>query len=114
MFISGEIWNSSEKHDKLSMFCVSLLNVELLIRSWIQNDVGRSMAYLCDNFPNESVQTFVQLKNIEGPSAVYINKATQYTSLRFDVVYIISLANKKDKKATTQYEGNRHIRQRKK
>ena len=43
------------------------------------------------------------MKNIEGPSTVYINEATQYARLRLEAANLISLANKKDKKAMTQY-----------
>ena len=102
--ILEEFWNNSEKQEKFLMLNVSLLTIEISIRTEIsQNLLSNALNYLRSNFPGDSVQTFLQSKNMDSSFSNSIIEATLFHKLKVEVSELLH-QNPKDPKAIAQYK----------
>ena len=102
--ILEEFWNNSEKQDKFLMLFVSLLTVEISLRTNVsQTLLSNALNYFRSNFPGDSVQTFLQSKNIDSSFANPVVEATQFHKFKLEISELIR-QNPKDGKAIEQYK----------
>ena len=88
--VLSEIWNNSDKLDKLIVLCLSLLTIELAIRTGENEQIEKAFSFLQINFPTtDSVANLLQSKNIEGQIVKDLTQNVQFAKLRYEVSQLV-------------------------
>lgn len=97
--VLNEIWENYEKLDKLLALCLSLLTIELAIRTGEKENVEKATMYIKTNFPNQdSISNILQSKGIEEQVQKSILQAVQFAPLRLEVSELVKQTLTDDKR----------------
>lgn len=99
----NNIWANIDKVDKVIGLCVSLLTIELAIRTGKNENIEKAFSFLQTNFANpEAIPTILASKNIDGQIAKEIAQNVQFAKLRYDVSQLVN--KPMDEEARSQLE----------
>ncbi|EAX92672.1 hypothetical protein TVAG_317300 [Trichomonas vaginalis G3] len=87
----NNIWANIDKIDKVIGLCVSLLTIELAIRTGENENIEKAFNFIQSNFQTpESITSLLASKNIDGQIVKEISQNVQYAKLRYDVSQLIN------------------------
>lgn len=88
----NELWNNANNGDLLIFLCMSLLSIELFIRTGDSKNVDKSLSFLQVHFPKEeAITSFLTAKIGDEKFVTKISQSSQFAKLRADVAKAIHL-----------------------